>query len=549
MDKSPSLFYLIGLICGKGYILENGISINFPHHKKIVEGIAHCSKCGYLATKTVGSTDNSLKCKNSNCINSSGGISPSIKKKYNQKELYTKSIKENVIPFLKKDINFEYSILANSSVTILNINSLENEIFEFVKIHFNKNTSFDRFEINQELNSENIEYKIEFINGLMDSCGYPSAGGWLNRDGENGHGRMRSYFQIVRNWKLPVQVDNFLRDNFNIPTAKFDWGHPNIRDPKLQDYINQNESSFARECQVGFFPEYFQKFKHRISPKKELFEELLKHNLKVKFQNDGDWLKTEKKISEKKIKPSHPMEKDYRMPKEVRGHFDAEWQLNLVLGCKYLKEIQNKAKNKNIFKISGDLNLENFEKVQKLYNELSKNKFSKIDLRSKKNIKLSPSLEEKIKEQETYKPLCIWLKNFIKDTYGEDSQVFDTSAQTLNNFVRTNMESFSQIEDKIKGLEDFDIRPDVVGISSNSKKLFFIESKIVALGIKEIGQLWAYSVIANPENSFLISTKNVSSSLLKIIAQSKTFLDYGDNKKIQIGKLIENTKTVELFND
>ena len=37
MDKSPSLFYLIGLICGKGYILDESVSVNFPHHKKIVE--------------------------------------------------------------------------------------------------------------------------------------------------------------------------------------------------------------------------------------------------------------------------------------------------------------------------------------------------------------------------------------------------------------------------------------------------------------------------------------------------------------------------------
>ena len=39
MKKTTSLFYLLGLICGKGYILENSISINFPHHKKIVEGM------------------------------------------------------------------------------------------------------------------------------------------------------------------------------------------------------------------------------------------------------------------------------------------------------------------------------------------------------------------------------------------------------------------------------------------------------------------------------------------------------------------------------
>ena len=61
---------------------------------------------------------------------------------------------------------------------------------------------------------------------------------------------MRSYFKCE---KLPVQIDNFLRDNFKIPTAKFDWGHPNIRDPNLQDYINQNESSLQENAKWVFF--------------------------------------------------------------------------------------------------------------------------------------------------------------------------------------------------------------------------------------------------------------------------------------------------------
>lgn len=548
MDKSPSLFYLIGLICGKGYILDKSVSVNFPHHKKIVEGIAHCPKCGYLATKTIGSNDDSLKCKNSSCDNSSGGINSKIKKRYNQRDLFTKSIKKNVIPFLKSIIKFNYSILSNNTVTILNIIELNPKILDFIKNFFNEKKSFDRFEIPDSLNNERKELKVEFVNGLLDSCSYPSAGGWLNRDGKNGHGRMRSYFQIVRNWKLPVQIDNFLRHNFNIPTAKFDWGHPNIRDPGLQDYINQNESSFARECQVGFFPEYFQIFKHRVSPKIELLDELLRHNLKVKFDQDDDWLKTKKTITPGKIKPSHPMENDYRIYKEVRGHFDAEWQLNLVLGCKYLKKIQEKAKNKDVFRITGDLNIEELNEIKKSFKEISKKKFLEINLKPKKKPKITPKSKNKAREQETYKPLCLWLRSYIKTNYKEDSQVFDTSSQTLNNFFKTNLEEFNEIEDKIKGLEDFDIRPDVVGISNKTKKLFFIESKVVTLGIREIGQLWSYSVIANPEISFLISTKNMSQSLLRVISQNQNFLNYTDKKKIKIGMLVESKK-VELFNE
>ena len=44
----------------------------------------------------------------------------------------------------------------------------------------------------------------------------------------------------------------------------------------------------------------------------------------------------------------------------------------------------------------------------------------------------------------------------------------------------------------------------------------------------------------NPEMSFLISTKEISSSLLNIISNNKSFLNFTDNKKIQIGMLNKN---------
>ena len=234
------------------------------------------------------------------------------------------------------------------------------------------------------------------------------------------------------------------------------------------------------------------------------------------------------------------MEFDYRIPEELRRHFDAEWQINLVLGCKYLEEIQKKSKNSEVFSISGDLEEDDLVKTKNFYKNISQQKFSKINLDKKKNKKNIKKLEKKISEQQTYKPLCDWLKIYIKENLNEESQVFDTSAQTLNNYLRTNLDNFSYIEEKIKNLEDFDIRPDVVGITNDTNKIFFIESKIVSLGIKEVGQLWAYSVVAKPEMSFLISTKEISSSLLNIISNNKSFLNFTDNKKIQIGMLNKN---------
>ena len=151
-------------------------------------------------------------------------------------------------------------------------------------------------------------------------------------------------------------------------------------------------------------------------------------------------------------------------------------------------------------------------------------------------------------EEETYESLIIWLKKYIKKKYDEDSEAFDTSSQTLNSFFATKFNDFKIFEDQIKNLEDLDIRPDVVGISKKTKKLFFIESKVVSLGIKEVGQIWAYSVIAEPHESFLISTKDISQSLLKVISQNDNFLNYDDKNKIKVGKLINNNQ-VELFNE
>ena len=60
--------------------------------------------------------------------------------------------------------------------------------------------------------------------------------------------------------------------------------------------------------------------------------------------------------------------------------------------------------------------------------------------------------------------------------------------------------------------------------------------------------MWAYSVVANPEKSFLISTKEISSSLLNIISNNDEFLSYSEQKKIQIG-ILDKKARVEIYNE
>ena len=94
-------------------------------------------------------------------------------------------------------------------------------------------------------------------------------------------------------------------------------------------------------------------------------------------------------------------------------------------------------------------------------------------------------------------------------------------------FARSGLEQYSEIT------EDFEIRPDIVGII-DKKKIVFIESKIVTLGIKEIGQLLGYCLVANPELAILCSTKNSSGNLTTILTH-ENLTKYDNDKRIKFG--------------
>ena len=73
----------------------------------------------------------------------------------------------------------------------------------------------------------------------------------------------------------------------------------------------------------------------------------------------------------------------------------------------------------------------------------------------------------------------------------------------------------------------------------------FIESKITALNLANVGQLVGYCLIADPEYAYLISTKQVSAGLKKILTSYPELLSY-NGKKIQIGFLDMTTDNVKL---
>ena len=230
------------------------------------------------------------------------------------------SLNEVIIPFLSKRFKINYDIVGNDHITLLILDfSNKHDEFENILKKFNSKSGFDSFEIPKELHSCDRQVKIEFVNGLLDTSGFFNAGSWLIREGNNGFGVMRGYFQIVRNWKIPVQICDFLHEEFSLTIQTIDWGHPNMRD-------QANIFAWAREHQVKFFPEDYRIFKLKIRHKQKMFEELISHNQRIDFR--GKDVFGVSKINQGQIKPFHPAENDPRLPEELRGkHFDASWQI------------------------------------------------------------------------------------------------------------------------------------------------------------------------------------------------------------------------------
>lgn len=536
MSISKELSYLLGLMVGRGHIFSdsNAIAIEFSHTNEFSYGIAHCPACGYLATKQ----GDFLICKNKSCKKR---VDPKLRKKYNQPLFTVESIKGTIIPFLSNVIKADYDIAGNNAMTLLIINFKNNKpVLDNIKLYLNSESSFDSFHIPQIIKDSEASSKIEFVNGLLDTAGFPSPGGWLNRDGKNGHGRMRVYFQFVRNWYLPVEVDNFLRKEFNLPIHTIDWGHPNIRDANMEDYFNARPTSWSREHQLKFFPEYYKIFHFRISHKQELFEELISHNEQVDFDSRDDWFPPSS-IGIGKVKPHHPGEDDVRIPEQARKHFNAFWQINFAMGCEYITDLLNKAKNKEAFLLTGkDENID-VKKTSLLFNLQSEKKRDKIFAEYSAVKKMEPSKKffvREEKEKQLYLPLSVYLNKYIKEKYNENSDVFDTSANNLSLYLKNKNKELFGVFDYC---EKFRIKPDVVGFLRDSRRIIFIEAKIIALDLKSLGQLLGYCFVAQPEEAILVSTLKPSISLIKVLKARPDLLEYNQGKQIKLG-VWENDK-------
>ncbi len=134
------------------------------------------------------------------------------------------------------------------------------------------------------------------------------------------------------------------------------------------------------------------------------------------------------------------------------------------------------------------------------------------------------------KEEQLYPDIEKWLKKYLEDKYSKKYKVtttFDTSRIFLDSYLKN-------IGIEINETIGLAIKVDIVGVLEKGKeiKLVFVEVKDKALNLKDLGQLWGYTQLINPLESFLISSEGLG-TLEKVfkILKREDLLYYGSKKE------------------
>lgn len=144
-----------------------------------------------------------------------------------------------------------------------------------------------------------------------------------------------------------------------------------------------------------------------------------------------------------------------------------------------------------------------------------------------------------------YEPMRSWLEQYVKDKYKKyDVVAVDAHSERLDRVLA----KYDIVREMANGV---DIQIDVLAIAKKGKdiKLFFIEAKKTRLTLRDLGQLWAYCKLVDPDEAFLLSSADLG-SLNKLLNSFKRedLLDFGDGKKIKkmrVGKWDVTKNSIE----
>jgi len=148
-------------------------------------------------------------------------------------------------------------------------------------------------------------------------------------------------------------------------------------------------------------------------------------------------------------------------------------------------------------------------------------------------------------EEKLYPEIKEWLQSYLEDKYkGYTVQtIYETSRRNLDVVLKS---KGIQCKEAI-GLQ---IKVDVVGIlkRGNEFKFVFVEVKDTDLTLKDLGQLWGYTQLIDPEETFLISSKGLGRlSHLFNVLRREDLLRFGTktSKFMRIAKWDKQRKSID----
>lgn len=150
-----------------------------------------------------------------------------------------------------------------------------------------------------------------------------------------------------------------------------------------------------------------------------------------------------------------------------------------------------------------------------------------------------------MKEADLYGPMSRWLEQYLKDKYKEyEIIVENTSQERLDRALFR----YGIVREMANGV---DIQIDVLGIARKKAdiKIVFIEAKKTKLTLRDLGQLWAYCKLIDPDEAFLLTSEGLG-ALNKLLNsfRREDLLDFGDKKKIKkmcVGRWNVKTNSID----
>jgi len=149
------------------------------------------------------------------------------------------------------------------------------------------------------------------------------------------------------------------------------------------------------------------------------------------------------------------------------------------------------------------------------------------------------------REEDFYPDIENWLNTYLREKY--KGYIVETTHKTSRLSLDVYLKNAGILVNEAVGLA---IKIDIIGIlkRADTVKLVFIEVKDQPLTLKDLGQLWGYSQLINPMESFLISSKGLGSleHLFKVLKR-EDLLFYGlkRDKMMRVCKWDEHRKSID----